>query len=146
MKINFDMDNTLCQLFDVEGWLTYIENENTTPYEIAKPSMNMSLLARYLNRLQKMGYEINIITWLAKDGREDYNARVSATKMAWLEKHLASVHFDNVHIVKYGVPKHNLEDGILFDDDVNNRTAWAKQNGNIAYDVDNIIEELKKLL
>lgn len=145
MKINFDMDNTLCALFDVEGWLTYIENENTTPYEIAKPSMNMSLLARYLNRLQKMGYEINIITWLAKDGREDYNARVATTKMAWLEKHLASVHFDNIHIVKYGVPKHNLENGILFDDDVNNRIAWAKQNGNIAYDVDNIIEELKKL-
>ena len=62
MKINFDMDGTIANFYNVSGWLDYILNEDTTPYEIARPLLNMSLLARYLNRLQARGYEINIIS------------------------------------------------------------------------------------
>lgn len=140
-EICFDMDGTIANLYSVNGWLDYLMAEDTTPYEQAKVMLNMSILARQLNRLQKKGYIIKIISWLAKNGSDDYNARVTKTKKAWLKKHLASVQFDEVIIVKYGTPKQTLGNGILFDDEIQNRKNW---NG-IAYDVNNILEILKNL-
>ena len=40
--IYFDMDGTLANFYGVENWLDYLENEDTTPYEIAKPLFNFS--------------------------------------------------------------------------------------------------------
>jgi hypothetical protein len=101
----------------------------------------MSLLARLLNKLAKKGYEINVISWLAKNSTPDYDEMVANTKREWLAKHLASVKFDNIHIVPYGTPKETLGNGILFDDEAPNRNNWK----GIAYDVDRIIETLKNL-
>ena len=141
MQINFDMDGTLANFYGVENWLDYLMAEDVTPYEVARPLLRLSALARVLNRLQRQGWEINIISWLSKNGSDDYNARVTETKKAWLSKHLASVNFDNISIVKYGTPKQTLGQGILFDDEEPNRMAW----GNGAYDVQNILEVLKNL-
>lgn len=144
MRILFDMDGTLANLYGVDNWLNYLTNSNTYPYEKACPLVNMQLLARLLNRLQKNGYEIGIISWLAKNSTKDYDTRVTNAKKKWLETHLKSVQWDFVEIVPYGTNKNlvykNTND-ILFDDEIGNRTAW---NG-IAYDVDNIIEILKTL-
>lgn len=141
MQINFDMDGTIANLYGVENWLDYLLAEDTTPYEMAKPLINMSVLARYLNKLQKKGYEINIISWLSKTGSDDYNSRVAIVKMNWLKKHLPSVNFDNISIVNYGTPKQTLGTGILFDDEKLNRDNWV----GVAYDVNNILEVLKNL-
>ena len=139
--INFDMDGTIANLYGVKGWLEYLINENTTPYEIAKPLVNLQVLARLLNRLQREGWEINIISWLAKDKSENYNARVAQAKLDWLKRHLTSVHFDNINIVNYGTPKSTCGNGILFDDEEPNRKEWK----GTAYDVNNILEILKNL-
>ena len=53
--INFDMDGTLADFYGVENWLDYLINENPYPYEVAKPLVNMSILARRLNKLQREG-------------------------------------------------------------------------------------------
>ena len=140
-EICFDMDGTIADLYSVNGWLDYLIAEDVTPYAQAKVMLNMSALARQLNRLQRKGYTIKIISWLSKNGSDDYNARVTETKKAWLKKHLTSVHFDDIIIVKYGTPKQTLGKGILFDDEIDNRQAWD----GIAYDVNNILEILKNL-
>ena len=142
--IYFDMDGTIADLYGVEGWLNDLESENERPYATAKPLIRMSALARVLNRLQKEGYTIGIVSWLSKGGSDDYNEKVTYAKQKWLKQHLASVNFDEINIVKYGTPKStavNIQDGILFDDEEKNRTEW---NGT-AFDVDNIIEILKAL-
>ena len=140
-EICFDMDGTIADLYSVNRWLDYLIAEDVTPYAQAKVMLNMSALARHLKRLQRKGYTIKIISWLSKNGSDDYNDRVTETKKAWLKKHLASVHFDDIIIVKYGTPKQTLGKGILFDDEIGNRQAW---NG-IAYDVNNILEILRNL-
>ena len=140
-EICFDMDGTIADFYGVEGWLDYLINSDTTPYAIAKPLVNMSALARVLNRLQRDGYTLKIISWLSKSGTVEYNKAVTDTKIAWLRQHLPSVAWNEIIIVEYGTPKQNYGTGILFDDEVGNRNAW---NG-IAYDVNNIIEILKKL-
>lgn len=142
--INFDMDGTFVNLYGVENWLEYLINEDTTPYEIAKPLFNMSLFARYLNKLQRNGWEIAIVTWLSKSGTDEYNRKVAKVKREWLSKHLPSVEWDRVTILEYGTPKQiycDYEGDILFDDEIKNRTNW---NG-VAFDVENIIEVLKTL-
>lgn len=140
-KIYFDMDGTIADLYGVNDWRTMLDNEDETPYVVAKPLLNMNSLARVLNRLAREGYEINIISWLSKNGTPAYNAKVTAAKKQWLNKHLGSVKFTHVDIVEYGTPKQVGRNGILFDDEERNRNAWGKN----AYDVKNILETLKKL-
>lgn len=140
-EINLDIDGTIADLYGVENWLDYLMAKDTTPYEVAKPLVNLSSLARVLNRLQRKGYTIGIISWLAKNADNEYNTRVEEVKMAWLAKHLPSVKWDKISIVAYGTPKSTCGNGILFDDEEPNRKEWRGQ----AYDVDNIIEILKKL-
>ena len=140
-EINFDMDGTIANLYGVEGWLEMLLAGDTTPYAEAKPLVNFSALARVLNRLQKNGWTIGIITWLAKVDNDEYNNRVAEVKQEWLAKRLPSVKWDKVAIVKHGTPKSTCGSGILFDDEEPNRKEWK----GTAYDVNNIIEILKKL-
>jgi hypothetical protein len=139
--INLDMDGTFVNLYGVEGWLDYILAKDTTPYEIAKPLVNFSALARVLNNKQRKGYEINVISWTAKVDDEYYNARIREAKINYLKKRLPSVKFNNINIIAYGTPKHLFGSGYLFDDEEPNRKAW----GNGAEDVENLIEKIKKL-
>ena len=141
-QINFDMDGTLCDFYGVEGWLDDLDNYNTRPYEIAKPLLNLSVLARYLNKLQSKGYTVNILPWLSKTSTADFDERVTRVKLEWLKKHLKSVKFDNITIISYGIPKQNFGKGILFDDETKNRDNWV----GLAYDEKNILEILKNLL
>ena len=137
----FDMDGTIANLYGVENWLGYIIAEETKPYAIAEPLVNMNALARVLNRLNRNGYTINIVSWTAKNGTAEYNEAVAEVKKAWLKKHLASVKFTAIDIIPYGTNKAKNRNGILFDDEEPNRKAW---NGT-AHNADNIIETLKAL-
>lgn len=125
MKIWFDMDGTIADLYGVENWLDYLIAYDPTPYEIAKPLINLSRLARKLNYLQSKGYEIGIISWLSKNSTEEYDRLVTDAKLGWLAKHLPSVNWNNVFIVPYGTPKYTLGTGILFDDEMQNRAKWG---------------------
>ena len=140
--IFFDMDGTIADLYGVENWLDYLIALDALPYEIAKPLIRLNALARILNRLQKQGYKIGVISWLAKNSNTAYDEKVTRTKKEWLKKHLASVNFDEIHIVKYGTPKQTFaktENDILFDDEKKNRNDWTGK----AFDVNEIIEILK---
>lgn len=141
--IYFDMDGTIADLYGVENWLSYLIERNPLPYEIAKPLIRLSALARKLNKLQALGWKIGVVSWLSKENNPDYNKVVTEAKKMWLKKHLASVHFDDVKIVSYGTPKSTVvnEIGILFDDEERNRIEWNNAGGN-AYDVNNILEVL----
>lgn len=130
MRINFDMDGTIANLYGVDGWLEMLMAKDPTPYAIAKPLVNLSRLARYLNKIQKMGIEIGVISWLAKTSNSEYDKLVINAKKKWLAKHLPSVNWDNVEIVPYGTPKENYclsENDILFDDEAPNRKNWKGQ-------------------
>ena len=142
--IFFDMDGTIANLYGVDHWSDYLIAMDTLPYEIAKPLIRLNVLARLLNKLQREGYKIGIISWLAKNSDTNYDERVTKAKEEWLRKHLASVNFDEVHIVKYGTPKQmfaKTENDILFDDEERNRNNWTGK----AFDVNEIIKILKEM-
>ena len=142
--IYFDMDGTLANLYGVTNWLPKLQNEDVSPYLEATPLVRLSTLARLLNKLTAKGYTIGIVSWLAKNGTTEYNAKVTDAKLTWLATHLASVNFTEIIITEYGTPKAevvNFPKGILFDDELPNRENWK----GTAYDVNNIIEVLKGL-
>ena len=105
----------------------------------------MSSLARLLNRLQKNGYTIGIITWCSKGSNDDFDARTQNAKLQWLRRHLPSVNFDEIHIIEYGVEKSsvaNYPEGLLFDDNAAVRKSWS----GVSHDENGIIDFLKELV
>lgn len=147
--IYFDMDGTIANFYGVDGWLDYLICGDATPYAIAKPLINFSAFARQLHRLQKLGYEIGIVSWLAKNSTTDFDELVTETKKAWLKKHLPSVEWNEINIVSYGTPKSTVvknANGILFDDEAPNRKEWARATDcGLAFNVENILEILASM-
>ena len=141
----FDMDGTIANLYAVENWLPKLQAHDASPYAEAEVMLNMSQLARLLNQAQRMGYKLGIISWLSKCPTEEYDKAVTKAKKAWLGQHLASVSWDEVRIVKHGMPKEWFKksaDDILFDDEEPNRINWQGD----AYEPEMIIKVLKALL
>ena len=142
--IFFDMDGTIADLYGVENWLDFLIASDSLPYEIAKPLIRLSALARILHRLQDEGYRVGIISWLSKNSTPEYDEKVTEAKKNWLKTHLPSVEFDEINIVPYGTAKEKFaktEEDILFDDEEKNRQNWTGE----AFGVENILEILRGL-
>lgn len=141
-KIWLDMDGTIADLYGVPDWLPKLQASNPEPYAIAKPLVNMSVLARLLNNRQKDGFQICIITALSKNSTPEYDEKVKQAKLAWLRQHLASVQFDEIRFVPYTFIKNeaNTGDDILFDDESRHLLAWT----GLAIHAENILSALKK--
>lgn len=131
MIFAFDMDGTLFDLYHVKNWLPRLRAEDPTPYIEAAPMVRFSQLARFLNKLQRDGHEIVIISWTSKEATDEYHRQIAWAKYQALRKHLPSVHFNRIIFAKYNEPKEKLIHGkaVLFDDDPNVRAAW----GNLAF-------------
>lgn len=142
--IFLDMDGTFADLYGVQDWLPMLINSDPTPYAIAKPLVSFSHLAKLLNGLQRKGYSIGIISWLSKNGSNEYNELVAETKKAYLRKHLPSVVFDEIIIVPYGTEKNNFNNGydFLFDDEEQNLRNWQGES----YHASQLIEVLQEML
>jgi len=144
MKIWFDMDGTLADLYAVEGWLPMLRAYDPTPYEEAKPLVNMSLLARLMNKAQRIGgHEICIVSALSKESNEEYDEKVINAKKRWLGKHLKSVHFDEMRFVPYTFVKNDVNSGddMLFDDEARHLEKWT----GVAHHASEMIDTLKAL-
>ena len=139
----FDCDGTICDLYGVDGWLDMLIASDPAPYRLAAPLVNMNVLARKLNKLQRAGYKIGIISWLSKSSTPEYDEAVTAAKLWWLKKHLNSVSWDEINIVAYGRNKWDVcGEGILFDDEKPNRDNW----GGKAFHPNEMMQILSSLL
>ena len=68
----FDMDGTIADFYGVAHWLQYLDNEDTTPYDVALPLYDMVYLNAILTILKHQGWKIAITTWLSKDGTKEF--------------------------------------------------------------------------
>lgn len=143
MKIWFDMDGTIADLYGVENWLEMLMAHDETPYAIAKPLVNLSVLARLMNKVQREGFEICIVSALAKNSTAEYDERVRNAKIKWLANHLKSVHFDEIRFVPYWYTKNdvNTGDDILFDNEERHLKKWT----GTAVPANKMIETLKAI-
>lgn len=146
MTIYFDMDGTIVDLYGIPDWLPRLRAYDPTPYLEARPLLNMSSLSRLLNRAQKNGKRIGIISWGSKNSTPAYDKAIARMKKAWLRLHLPMVDFDEIIVVPYGTRKslYMREGDILFDDVNTIRTDWTAHKGS-AYTPDNILTILRKI-
>lgn len=126
--IVFDMDGTIADLYGVKNWLADLQNENTRPYEQARPLYDMNELRKVLKLLKARGWKIVVTTWLAKNGSKEYNKATAYAKKNWLAKH--NFPYDEIHCVKYGTTKANCTRNkadfqILIDDNKKVRDGWT---------------------
>ena len=143
----FDMDGTLVNFYGVEGWLDDLKNENARPYIEGEPLYKPSTINKLVKRLKDDGWHIVITTWLAKGSSREFDKKVRAAKLEWLDK--TNFPYDEIHLVKYGTTKANCtrkRGGIqvLVDDNNKVRSGWS-----LGHTIDankNIIPELEKLL
>lgn len=145
MTIFFDLDGTIANLYNVPNWLLKLRDSDVSPYEEAAPLFRLNNIARLLNILQKNGIRIGIITWLAKDSNPLYDKAIRRAKQRWLARHLGSVDWDEIHMVKYGTPKTKFRkaaNDILFDDVKEIREKWGKR----AYSPEEIFSVLRELM
>lgn len=138
MTLWFDLDGTLADTLtrwwelDDEQWIERVRT--------AKGMINLSTFARLINKAQAKGYKLGVCSWLTKTN----DKRVAIAKKEWLKKRLPSVKWDNIDIIANGEPKWFNRNGILFDDNKNNRAEWIEHNG-IAYNYNEILDILKKI-
>lgn len=126
--IVFDMDGTLADFYNVNGWLDDLNNENERPYKEANPLYDMEALKEILNVLKICGWTIVVTSWLAKNSSKEYDKKVREAKKEWLKKY--SFPYDEIHLVKYGTPKANctrkkFNYQILVDDNEKVRNGWT---------------------
>lgn len=144
----FDMDGTIADLYGVVDWLPKLRAFDPSPYAEAKPLLNMNKLARALNRAQRAGWKLGIISCGSKTSTDEYDLAVARAKKHWLNTHLTSVSWDYIHIVRYGYDKvfvaQTMED-ILFDDEDKNCKKWRLQ-GRTAFHPMHIMSVLKHLV
>lgn len=143
MKIWFDMDGTIADLYGVDNWLEMLIAHDATPYAIAKPTVNLAVLAKLMNKAQRDGYEICIVTALAKDSTAEYDEEVKTAKIRWLAKHLKSVRFNEIRFVPYWFTKNDVNEGddLLFDDEERHLDKWTGK----AVHASKMIETLKAI-
>ena len=145
--IVFDMDGVTAGLYQVDGWLEYLENENVYTYVNAQPLVDMKELRKILLGLKAIGYTIAVTSWLAKNATTYYDNQVRIAKKNWLDKF--DFPYDELHFLKYGTTKadatrYRAEYQILIDDNEQIRNGW-----NLGATIDgsqNFIEELRKIL
>ena len=117
--IYFDLDNTICDLFNVQDWESKLRNEDVTPYVEAKPMYNMDTFNDILAQLAEQGIHLGVVSHNAIGASKDYAKAVRDAKLAWCEKYCPLL-TNEFHVVKYGTPKHwpqRLKFGTILVDD-----------------------------
>lgn len=143
----FDMDGTIADFYGVDGWLEAIRSEDTTPYEEAKPLVDMVILNALLDVLRAMGWRIAVTTWLANGSTKEFENRTRKAKIEWLKRY--GFNYDEIHLVKYGTTKANCTRRlggyqILVDDNAKIRQGWTL--GSTIDANENILKSLADLI
>jgi len=124
--IYFDLDGTVYDLYGTPDWLERITTlADPTAYSDGDALVCMDTLHDTLTALVNAGYRVGVVSWLAKGASAEYNRLVRRVKRAWVRENLPLA--SEVHIVKYGTPKHrvvNDKRGILVDDNAEVRESW----------------------
>lgn len=125
----WDMDGTMNKFYDVPDWLPKLRAESVEPYTAAEPMFNMDELKKLLVLAHNLGYRITIVSWGSMGASRAYNRAIRKAKLEWLERMGIVDCFDEIHVTKYGTPKHYLATGLLIDDNATIRGAWERRYG-----------------
>lgn len=143
----FDMDGTIANLYNVEGWENKLRAEDPSPYADASPLVDMVRLATIIAKLRSAGVTVGVISWGAMNGTAEYTREVKRVKREWCK--YWDLTFDEFHVVKYGTPKHwvaKCKRSILVDDNSEVRQTWTLGATVDASNSSRMMEQLETIL
>jgi len=122
IRLVFDMDGTIADLYNEENWLSDIRRNKTTPFDKAQP-MKLNEIILLLKELKDKGkIEVVICTWTPMGASQKYASKVRKSKKEWLKKHGFWEILDEYIPLEYGTNKvfssALVGTTILFDDNV----------------------------
>ena len=125
--IVFDMDGTVYDLYNVDNWLEKLNNSDVSVYADGAPMVDLTELETVCLALIAKGWEISVITWLAKDSDTIFDYYTTETKRAWVKINMPYV--KNFTAQKYGTPKQkalsrSIKKAILVDDNADVCAKW----------------------
>ena len=88
IRVYLDMDGTIADLYNENGWLEDIIAENTRPFDNAKPMTTEETLYKVF---PKNIYEIAILSMTPKDAKKEYCNRVARAKDEWLNRYFPTL-------------------------------------------------------
>ena len=146
LKILFDLDGTVANLYGVHNWLECLRSEIPI-YEELEPLVDMEQLDFIANVLAEKGVEFGVVTWLSMGASETYELITAMEKFRWCQKFMPFI--DEFEAQPYGTPKQTNYRNcncILIDDNAEVRASFETPHRRKAYDANlDIIEFLTDL-
>ena len=131
--IFFDLDGTIADLYGVSDWHAKLRAEDDSPYREANPLFPPYDIYLLLESMKSLGVRTGVISWGSKQASKEYNRSIRRAKIDWLKEMGLLDSFDEIHVVKYGTPKHQVikkeRRGILIDDNEDIRAEWEHAGG-----------------
>lgn len=133
VKIYFDLDGTLFDLYGKKDWLTYLEDEIPGAFKgDFLPSIDVNRLYDIMKSLAINGVQFEVITWLPRGASPEYSEICKIEKIEWVKQYVPFV--TDIHCIPYGTPKQyaiqkRAKSNILIDDNYEICKMWetAKQ-------------------
>lgn len=153
VKVFFDLDGCLFNLYGKENWLEMLRNEQPGAfYGDFLPEIDLNEFYLTISRLQTYGVQFAVITWLPMQASPEYEEICRAEKNDWIFENLPFA--QEVSIVPYGIPKQDCiikraQRMILLDDNIEICKAWetAKQRKSVQITKDwTVVHALKEIL
>lgn len=104
VKIYFDMDGTVFDLYGKQNWLEMLRNEVEGAF-IGDwiPEINKTRFKGAVDILLENGVQFGVITWLPMQASPEYEQICTAEKRRWVAENLPFV--TEFNCVSYGIPK-----------------------------------------
>lgn len=153
IKIFFDMDGTVFDLYGKSNWLELLRTETSGAFNggFILGEKHYADFVAIINKLLDLGVQMAIITWLPMQASPEYEEVCRAEKLEWVKKYMPFV--TEFNCVSYGIPKQNCiqkraSKMYLIDDNAEVRETWQTAKQRIAVGVDkrfNVIDALVKI-
>ena len=134
MKILFDLDGTLADLYGRKDWLEKLTAEKPI-YEELEPLVDMQELNHIARKLMNVGVEFCVVTWLSMTASESYELIASMEKYRWCKKHIPFI--SEFECQQYGTPKqtnYRNTKCILIDDSAEVRADFETKHRRKTFD------------
>ena len=107
IKVYFDLDGTLFDLYGQYDWLYRIENEIEGVFSKGDflPELDVKKFKEVTTKLLSYGVEFGVITWLPMQASPEYEEICTKEKTEWVKKNLPFV--KTICCQSYGIPKQN---------------------------------------
>jgi deoxyribodipyrimidine photolyase len=151
IKIYFDLDGTVYNLYGINDWLSKLREEKVSVYTEGEKLFEESKFYKIVCSLLSYGVRFGVITWGSMTATPEFEIETENAKREWVKENLPFV--ESFAYQQYGTPKqqaikNRTRNDILIDDNFDVLQTWINGKTRKGYqvtkekDVTKILEEI----